>query len=259
MNINFNPSFTSRNKNIRKADDIQRKAKLAFPIISPTYIDTFYKSINSSDKIKREKANTVAKKYDTRITAIREMVRRHSFEGSTFEEKQLNAPIFHVLRCVEIAKAANCHECAAIAIAGLTANGIFDNQRVNLELDLKYKNKKDGKVEYQASIPIDHTAIRTKIGKDDIIVDPWLGFADSISGANEKYKQLLIDKDINKEIRTHRSLFRLEKSTPDNIINPDKDYELKTAIKYIPAEYSNEKDMAEIGYYTRCFHPELIL
>lgn len=259
MNINFNPSFTSRNKNIRKADDIQRRARLTFPATSPTFIDTFYKTSGSCNYKRSKQADFVAHLYDKKISILREQVRKHSFEGSTFEEKQANAPIFQTLRHVKALKAGNCHESSATAIAGLTANGIYDNERVNLELELKYINKKTGITEYMAYIPIDHTAVKTRIGKDYIIVDAWLGFADSISGAREKYKEMLVNKDIEKEIKTHRSLFRLQKSTKGNVIDPDKDYELKTKIRFAPAEFSTQKNMEEIGFYTKCFYPELIL
>lgn len=259
MNINFNPSFTSRNQNIRKADDVQRRARLTFPATSPTFIDTFYKTPNSTNKIRSGEANFIAYKYDKRVSILREQVREHSFEGYTFEERQVNAPIFQILRHVKALKAANCQECAAIAIAGLTANGIYDNERVNLELELKYMNKENGRIEYQAYIPIDHTAIKTRIGKDNIIVDAWMGFADSLSGAREKYKEVFTNKDIENEIKNHRSIFRVQKSTKDKLIDPDKDYELKTKIRFAPAEFSTQKSMKEIGFYTRCFYPELVL
>lgn len=259
MNISFNPSFTSRNKNIRKADDILRKAREAFPATSATYIDSFYKTAQSTDSNKSKKANMVAYKYDKFVGFVRKQVHLHSYEGATEEEKKMNAPIFQTLTFVEIAKAANCHEYASIATAGLTANGIYDNERVHLALDIQYKNKETGEIEYHRTLPIDHTAIKTRIGKDDIIVDAWLGMADSLSGASAKYKQLLLNKDIDEEIKIHRSLFRLEKSTPNNIIDPDNDYELKTSIKYIPVEYSDPETMKEIGYFSRCFYPDLCL
>lgn len=258
MNISFNPSFTSRNKNIRKADDIQRKAREAFPATSATYIDSFYKTRKSTDPDKCKKANMVAYKYDKFVGFVRKQVRLHSYEGDTEQEKKMNAPIFQTLTFVEIARAANCQEYASIATAGLTANGIYDNEIVNLALDLQYKNKKTGEIEYQRIIPIDHAAIKTRIGKDDIIVDAWLGMADSLSGASAKYKQLLLNEDIDEEIKLHRSLFRLEKSTPDNIINPDRDYELKTSIRYIPVETPDLETMEETGYFSRCFYPDLL-
>lgn len=259
MNISFNPSFTSRNKNIKKADDIQRRVRLTFPATSPTFIDTFYKTTNSLDEERQEQANFVAYRYDKKISAVREQVRRHSYEGTTLEEKNMNAPIFQILRCVGIAKAANCQEYAAIATAGLAANGIFDNQRVNLKLEVKYINKENGRIEYQGYIQIDHTAIKTWIGKDSVIVDAWLGFADSLSGAREKYKKIFIDENIEQEIKKHSSLFKLEKSRRGDVVDPDKDYELKTSIIYAPVEFPIKKDMEKIGYYSRRFYPELIL
>lgn len=259
MNINFNPSFTSRNQNIRKTDDVQRRARLTFPATSPTFIDTFYKTPNSSDEQREEQATLVLYKYDTKIGEIRQKVRNHSFEGTTPEEKKINAPIFGILKGVKETKAANCQECAAVAVACLAANGIYDIQRVKLELELKYVNKKNGTIEYQANIPIDHTAVKTRIGKDTIIVDAWMGFADSLSGAREKYKKAFINEDIKNEIQKHSSNFKMQKSRQNHIIDFDESYELRTSIRYISTEFPTQKNIEEIGHYAKCFYPELVL
>lgn len=261
MKISFNPSFKSKNQNIRKADDIQRTARNNFPFTSPSYFDAFYKTSKNWTPEIKDKYENVVTRADRKISAIRELSSDGAFEGITLDEKNLNAPIFQTLRGIKLLKAANCHECAALSIAALTANGIYDVKRVNLEAKFQYINKKTGEVEYKATEPIDHTTVVAKIGKEkeEVIVDTWLGFADSPSGAKGKFKQILWNSDIREKSRLHRSLFRVEKIQKDGIlIDPDKDYELQIGINFKEAEETTQEDMRLIGYYSRCCFPELI-
>ena len=260
MKITFTPSFKAKNQNIRKADDIQRNARESFPFTSPTYLDSFYRTGKKWEHETKRKFENVVNRADKKLSAIRELAKNSAFEGISFDERNLNAPIFQTLRGIKILKAANCHECAALSIAALAANGIHDVNRVNLTADIKFINKKTREIEYKATEPIDHTTVIAKIGKDNIIVDTWLGFTDSISGAQSKFKQQLWDSDIKDKARTHRSLFRLEKFEKDGVlINPDKDYELRTTINFEQAEETKEEDIRLIGYYSRCCFPELIM
>ncbi len=259
MKITFNPSFKSKSSNIRYADDIQRQAKRIFPFLSPSYCDAFYKTSSKRDEETKAKYEKVVKNADNKLTAIRELAKENAFEGMSFDEKNLNAPIFQTLRGVQLLKAANCHECAGITIAALAANEIYDVNRVNINAQIRYINKETGKTEYKEVEPIDHTTVIAKIEDEDVIVDSWLGFADSISGAKGKFKQLLWDSDIREKARKHRSLFRVEKyEKTGKIINPDEDYEQKISIILEPAEKSTQEDMRLIGYYSRCCFPELI-
>ena len=262
MKISFNPSFKSRNQSIRKADDIQRTARNNFPFTSPTYCDAFYKTSKNWTPEIKDKYERVITRADKKLSAIRDLSAEAAFEGITFDERNLNAPIFQTLRGIKLLKVANCHECAALTIAALTANGIYDVNRVNLEAEFQYVNKKTGKVEYTAKEPIDHTTVIAKMGKekkDEVVVDTWLGFADSASGAKGKFKQILWESDIRENARKHRSLFRVEKMIKENVlINPDEDYELKTSINFKKAEETSQEDMRLIGYYSRCCFPELI-
>ena len=262
MKILFNPSFKSRNQSIRKADDIQRTARNNFPYTSPTYCDAFYKTGKKWSPEVKDKFENVIKRSDKKITALRDLAAEAAFEGITFDEKNLNAPIFQTLRGIKLLKVANCHECAALSIAALTANGIYDLKRVNLQAEFQYVNKETGKVEYKATEPIDHTTVIAKMGKDkkdEVVVDTWLGFADDITGAKGRFKQILWESDIREKARLHRSLFRVEKIEKDGIlIDPDKDYELNTSIKFNEAEETTQDDMRLIGYYAKCCYPELI-
>ena len=263
MKITFTPSFKAKNQNIRKADDIQRNAKLSFPFISPSYCDSFYQTSKRWQPDIKAKYNNVMMSADKKLSAIRLLAKESAFEGSTFDERNTNAPIFQTLRGIRILKTANCHECAALTMAALAANGIHDIERVNLKADIEYINKKTKEKEYSANIPVDHTTIIAKMGdkkKNKVVVDSWIGFADSESSAKAKYKQLMWDSDIKEKIRMHRSLFRIEKfEQTGTMINPEKDYELKVKIGFEKAEETTQENMRLIGYYTSCFYPELIM
>lgn len=259
MNIQFKPSFCSRNKNVQKADNIQRKAKNVFPSLSPTFMDTFYCSTKSTDPEVQTKSDKLITHLDKKITILRRMVDNKPSKFLNEEDRKIDAAIFRILRGVKILKTANCQECAAITIAALAANGIYNASRERLMLDLNYINKETGEIEYSAEIPIDHTSVRTQIGQDNIIIDGWMGFALSESEAIAKYKQTLLNDNIKPELSLHRSLFRLEKAEQGKLINPDTDYNLQTRLKFVKCEEASEEYMQDIGYYTRCFYPDLIL
>ena len=260
MKITFNPSFKAKNQNIRKADDIQRNAKLSFPFMSPSYCDAFYKTNKKWEPNIKAKYDKVLMKADKKLSAIRLHAKEDAFKGETFDERNMNAPIFNTLRGIRLLKTANCHECAALTMAALAANGFYNVERANISANFEFINKETGKSEYKATEPIDHTIVIAKIGEDDVVVDTWLGFADSISGAKAKFKQQLWDSDIRAKAREHRSLFRVKKNEETGkIINPDKDYTLKTTINFNKAEESSPENIRMIGYYTRCCFPELVM
>lgn len=260
MKITFNPSFKSKNANIRTADDIQRNAKLSFPFISTSYCDSFYQTNKKWQPNIKAKYNDVMMKQNKKLSAIRLLAKRDAFKGETFDEQNMNAPIFNTLRGVKLLKTANCHECAALSMAAFAANGFYNLERANISANFEFINKETGEVEYKASEPIDHTIVIAKIGKDDVVVDTWLGFADSISSAKAKFKQQLWNSDIRAKAREHRSLFRVKvKEETGKLINPDKDYELKTTINFNKSEECSPENIRMIGYYTRCCFPELVM
>lgn len=271
MKITFTPSFKAKNSNIRKADDIQRNARNIFPFASPTYFDAFYKTgkleINETqdtDKklktIKKQvKYELATKSLDDKISAIRQYSKIKAFEGNTLEEKNMNAPIFLILRGIKALKTANCQECAGLAMAALAANGITNLERDKVVAEFKYINKETGQTEYLATEDLDHTVVVAQMGKeekDKVVVDAWIGFADSLSASKAKFKQLLWESDIKELEKKHSELFKKQKSQkPANI---EKHYIKKVNINFKQIEKLSEENMRLIGYYTRTLYPELI-
>ena len=204
--------FKARKPEIRHADDIQRRARREFPTLSSTYIDMFYccAQKKNRDAYKQYKAEKIENIVNEKITDSRES------SDKLAKNSELRIPYTRVLKYMKKDKTGNCAECSAAVIAALAANGIYDSQMSNIALSIEFVNKKTGKTEYQAMEPIDHSMVVTALGKKDpkendfVVIDSWLGFADSLSGAKARYKQVYNDKFMDPEIKYQRSLFRIE-------------------------------------------------
>lgn len=266
MKITFNPSFSSRKPNIRKADDIQRKIKKTFPGFSPSYMRNFYilNGINTNSE-REKRANELSRKYLYLLLTNRE---KQSISTASCSP-EVNENLFFikkVVNAVKKKKIANCHELSLVTLAALAANGYTDVKRVFLKLNAVCVNKKTKKIEFSQVYDLDHvvtlTALNKKNPKDSdlIVVDPWMGFADSISGAQERYTSLIdFDEskadfaqfyspkgvtDINEQQKyldelgfdvQYNIMFVEENSFPDNPKFSKK--ELKTLASYMQKKY----------------------
>jgi len=265
IKTNYIPAFSAKNENIRKADDIQRRARLTFPLLSPSYMDTFYSvtRLDSKDNPVNLKARKLFKKLDLKLSAIRDFSKnpeKYGFGRGNFPE----SPLSLRLNGMEFLKAGNCEECAIAALAALTANGYYDSQRVVLALETAFQDKETGNIVYEAINSLDHTFVVTTMGKkhpkekDKIVVDPWLGFADSVSGAKARFKQIYNDDDYDKIKSYTRSMFNFEMAKLGKMINLD-DYKMLTRLIFYPVNEYSEDDMKNIGFYSRIMYSNLIL
>ena len=264
MNTNYTrPTFSAKKEEIRKADDIVRNARNVFPATSPTYMDAFFLTPKSKDISVAIEADKRIDKQDKKITAIRKYVKKTNQAPKNDIDRILDLEIFKRLRAIKILKVTNCFESSAIAMAALVANGIYDVERANVELSQKYINKKTGKVEFDENISLDHSVVLTKMNsdkKDYIVVDAWLGFADSESNSSAKYKQCLIDDSIREQIGINRSLFRLERTQKEGrLVDVDSEYDLKLSIAYNIKDKKSPTNAVVLGNYTRIIYPELCL
>lgn len=269
LNNNYiSASFKARNKDIRKADDIQRASRRAFPILSPSYADEFYKTIQSNKENQtNEKAVKQFKRLDRKLTALRTTAAnmRMPFYSIT------HPPYESSLNAVKIMKTGNCEECAEAALAALYANGYYNSDKMYLEYETEFINKKTKKSEYKETDNLDHAIVITTLGnknpkeKDRIVVDNWLGFSDSISGAKGRYKQIFGDKYLDDITSKHRSLFRLNKYIETGSFIDFNDYELRQNFKFTPvselksSERLTQEDKENLGFYSRIFFQETVL
>ncbi len=259
INKSYTSSFSARNQNIRKADKIMRETKQAFPSISPLYAREFYSIFTKENPDKR--AVKIRKKIDKNITQIRSCA-----EEYTYGKEKLSSN-YHVNKCLAILfglsklKTGNCNELCIATLGALAANGYYNSYMNNLNLNIEITNNKTGATEYQATLPIDHVLIKStmdnvynnesnnKSKRTNIIIDPWLGFVDSKSGAIEKYKKAF-DKQISSLIDS--ATFELEidkKIMGKENINWD-DYDIKANFEFEPDYNLSANGIKEFGLYT---------
>lgn len=260
--INNTQNFGSRNKNIRIADDIHRRARLTFPVLSATYVDEFYGVTKDKNN---KKAQKLFSRLDNKVGALREVTDNPTKYGITPDELKREAPYSRLLNGIDFLKVANCKECAVVALAGLLANGYYNSSRVNLGLEVKFINPKTKEEEYNKITSLDHSFVITTLDKksdkqkDKIVVDNWLNFTDSVSGAIERFKKIYNEDYIKDIIAFNRSMFRVEKAErTGELINPD-DYEIKTKMVFCPADNLSEAQVKDLAHYARLMYDDLVI
>lgn len=257
-------SFCSKNKSIRDADHIMRTAKKQFPIVSSTYIDTFY-----SDST--PKKNTLRTSVSQRFADIIEYVRdiylsdHPAMFDRTIETDNLTDYNTALLQCLRKYKVGNCSENASLAVAALTGNGIDDAKKCYLYLKTYFISKENKIVLYKSSRDLDHSFAITSMGKnsehpkDLIIVDPWLGFVDSASNAIARYKQCLCTPEKIEEIQKIEEVnFRKEMKKRNININ-NGDYEIKSNLSFFDYDITTKEQKRALERYIKEKFPEIIV
>ncbi len=170
MKISLNNiNFRARNPEIRFADDIARRINTAYPTISPS---------NIKDRIGNQgEFRNLNRRMQKKIRCLRSNVRE---KGA--EERGM-AAIMLLIKEIKKQKVANCGEMADLSMIAAKLNGIKDCVKASLE-------NQDGD-------NLDHAVLYVQNGKKPYIIDAWLGFADYIDGAKERYA---------KEFRRHFDL-----------------------------------------------------
>ncbi|MBQ9246515.1 hypothetical protein IJ182_09640 [bacterium] len=264
QNPNLNINFSARNKNIRKADDIMRKAKCAFPVISSTYVDTFYKTVsnNNQNSARREKTIRISDKINDFIHKLRDTTDRVDYFDNAIGN---NIPYSNTLRVTSLYKLGNCEEAAAVALSALIANGYTNSHRANLGLQVDFENKKTGKIEDSRKELLDHTFVVTTLDKknpkmkDIIVVDPWMGFTDSVSGAISKFKSVYDNNENSNTINTAKSMFKAEQEKKYGKIINFNDYNIRTKLIIFPRDKHDKKFNNKLAEHIKEFYPEIIL
>ena len=162
MNINFNNNntFTSRNTTIRFADNIARKVNKEFPRISASKVENFKNIELFVDFIedlwcKTSKMRNKRKKEFLTLTNNKDKIRL----------------IFDYIKNFKLG---NCKESAELSLLVAKMNGI--------------KNAKIAYLKSPEGFDYDHAVVLVN-EKKPYIIDSWLGFADFVPKAFEKYKK----------------------------------------------------------------------
>lgn len=262
--INYiNPSFTARKAEIRKADDIQRLSKQNFPVSSPSYMRMFYLtcSRNQPNLAKRLKANKIRLNIDGHLTLLRYLTREKNQESKDY------IPYADTLKYLTVLKTGNCGECASTVIAALAANGYYDARKCILGYEISYVNTKTKETVYKKTEMLDHTFVLADMSKDNsddkkdnrVIIDSWMGFADSISGAMEKYKKVFLGDDIKEDISYHRSMFRVEYAEKNDELIDFDNFELRIKPVIITPDNFDKEGIKKLGDFCRKNYKSLVL
>ena len=164
--INNNMTFTSRNRVVRRADDISRMTMKKFPLVSSTrYCDSpnCIKIINSLEKLNKKIWNAREE-----MCAITASYKLHGIE-------KINAYIASAIKH----NIGNCAEMTELATIIARLFNIKDTKRVGLYS----KNNRD----------LDHMALYVENKGKPYIIDAWLGFADYVPNTIQKYKTVYKD------------------------------------------------------------------
>ena len=154
------PNFTSRNKKIRRAEDITRKVNNEYPRVASSRIDD-YQNIDKFMGLKR--------RYTDRIIQLREDI---DDEEDFFADTLDNIKVLP--RLVSERKIGNCAESTVLAGIAAKVNGIENFEAVGFDSS--------------DSGEIDHVALLVNDKKNPYIIDAWLGLADYVPNVIEKYK-----------------------------------------------------------------------
>lgn len=228
--IKYMPSFSAKSKEIRKADDIQRKTRTVFPFFSPHYAKVYYPATTSSRRGNKISYNTTKK-----LDSMRE--ERYEFEISLPEE------IKKVINDTVREKIANCGEAALITMSTLLANGYTDTHRCAVILSNEIFDKETGNLCFIENYDLDHACVISTMAKDGenkpyVVLDSWHGFADSLSSARARYLQLTNEKELEEHKRATISAFEEKRR---NNFDPEK-YDVKQNINFEIIDSSTEED-----------------
>ncbi len=248
-----NISFTSKKPEIRKADDIQRRAKLEFPSLSSSYVNDFYISTGRNSRITKRRTNL----YE-HLRSLIEKVRKYPVNKLTPRKEYV--PYIENLNGVKKYKAGNCMESAMAAMSALYANGYKNTKLGSLVYKADFLDKKTGEVLFSDSISLDHSFAVTDMnsGKNrNIVVDPWLGFADTKGGAISRYKGLRDERYLNNAISIlAKPLYSGYKMHIDDI---KEEYNIRAKIEIQEEDFLSKQDIENIATQTKIHFPNLIL
>lgn len=213
MNIPYisnQPTFTSRNSEIRHADKIMRNLMLQYPAFSSSRVK-YYDIFEKQSALVSKKVLPIFWKLNTE----RKILSKH--DGI----KLIDA----TLKMVKKQKNANCAEFATMARAAFLANGYKDAKLSSLNVRY-YKN--DVNKNLVAIEQVDHTILIVNAGENAIfeqpntfskkvfIVDPWCGICDYLSNAVNTYRGIFL-RDLTSSRKDTIQKFTFKEQSTMNI------------------------------------------
>ena len=268
MKISFTQNYTqqtfcAKKKEIKKADDIQRKAVKSFPMFSPAYLNEFYILNGKGMDPKQVRTRQIAQRLVYKINAGRDYDDYDSKYSFALGRKE--TPFIHTLERIKKEKIGNCHEASIVAMAALAANGFTDAHRASVKLKGEYVDKKTNKVVFSKIYDVDHTFAMTAMNKENptnndyIILDPWMGFADSISSAKQRYAQITNPNKHREDFNNAFALFRVDHFQETGELLDKSNLDLRFRITFEKEKDYTKEDIKALGRYARMMYPHLCL
>ena len=201
VHFNKNMTFTARNPHIRFADDIARCVNRNYPRLS----STLYEGMGRSASYNKNIENLMGKIQTMREELFFSLLEHH---GDFIKKCRILSDI------IKSKKVGNCHESAILAEIVAKTNGI--RNCFTAQLKPTTGNFKDTH---------DHAVLYVDSPLHPYIIDPWLGFADFVPNAIERYKKEYSKHFDFKKFGTDEMFFDiLQNRTP---IDSDTEKELK--------------------------------
>lgn len=233
---NSTTNFTSRNIDIRRADDIMRHANKVMPAFNPNYASENWRIFKKSPL----KKFYFEEKFKKLTLAMRRQYHSYSEQHPNF--------YIDLFDKVKSKKISNCDEKAFITLGTLFANGYDNAMKIGLEMEIGAYDKVSGKRVATKIIPIDHTTVlstmnnpnRTEIEKT-IVIDGWLNKAMTVPEAKKEYERFVSKRKIEAAIQELQDELRANSRAPlqnrftrnANAQNPLDKYEFRKSIEFL--------------------------
>ena len=156
-----NTDFQSRNKTIRFADDIVRRVNNCYPRVSSSRLDDF-------EYIK------LFRRFKCKLNERTEHLLRYDISEGFDNTDNFIGKILAFIKPVKKYKLGNCGESAQLSAIVAKVNGLKNCYIASLKT-------KEGK-------NLDHSVLYVE-DKKPYVIDAWLGFADYVPKAVERYKK----------------------------------------------------------------------
>lgn len=256
QNNHYQPLFKAKKQTIKDADKIMRTSKKAFPFVSSTFMRSFYLTVNQNSKYHNKVINK-ANKIATMINTNRGIVNCARINAKNPKEAKTFIPYVTSINSSLSSKVGNCQEQAQAALGVLFANGYYNSKYASLVLDVAIMNKRTNKVVYRKDVSLDHGFVLTDMNQEkdlNIVVDPWLGFADSKENAIARYKSIIPNEKIKRAMEDVKEDFFVL----NEFLLYENDYVVIRKLKLLPRE-CNKDETIKLGEYIKENFSEVVI
>lgn len=255
QNYRYQPVFQARKKSVKEADKIMRTSKKVFPFVSSSYILANYLCAKPNSRY-RKIALKVANRIFSSINSTRIKEKSAVLFEKNEKEKETLTPFISSINSSVYFKTGNCQEQVRAAIGVLAANGYYNSKYTKLMLEVSVIKRSSYKEVFKKDISLGHVMVLTDMNEKDcnIVIDPWLGFADSKEGAIARYKALVSNSDIKKAMEKAKRIYLDLKDFPDD----ENRYITIGKLKLLPIEH-NKDEIIKLGEYIRKNYPDVVI